>query len=385
MLKRKLEEWKERLGEKLPVTWIEKPLKYDYFSLSWEKLGLVLRYSNPRSALFAAEKVFQSLLLKKRMPSGEYPAQSHWRIFFPDSEVIEKIVGAGGNAVVLNEDQEAIADLAKSFKLKVFLKSKKVFDDLPFSSTYSSSVESFFGNIPKWADGLYWESPLFEKDCKTHLLETAKLKLELHLEEVKHIERSMPLFYVMKEGLSPNQLERFTAYIGPDTFLVGNDFGEKALPILSGLNQKAPLFLSETSSCLKNGAIIQLEGGWNNEGYLACHVEALGSALWGLQSLEESVWHWLILSYPEIDRHRDRELLMLFSRLGKHASYLQCRQQKRDAEDKFYIDTIKAEMALFEYQLSRWQKNLGVIRESKFLEEGNAFISFLRDLMKMAH
>lgn len=354
-----LKSGKQRISSYGPAVFTEIGGKKDFFSVAYDKQSLLIRYSNLQSALFAFEQIESSLKKGISYPEGEYVALVPTRALIPtvvDEALIIQAIKAGFNAVVVENEESTL--LAKKWGLKAILKAGNFLNALPFDPDYKEKLKHFIRELPTF-DSLYWESPYFALDCKSHLLEHAKLKVELLLEELAALEALSSVFYVI-----PEKYTLLEQHAGPNTHLVVSS------DIARGLNEAVPLILRDKF----NSSFISIEGAWEEGSYYACHVQAAGAALFGVATFEESGWDWLSVHRPEISKN-DRPLLDALARLVDRKQRI---KNVVPDELKMVQDVLSAEMKLFTHQLLQWQKSQDPYRKGKFIHEVECFLDVLQ-------
>ena len=311
---------------------------------------------------------------------------SPWKVLYPqkigvDESFLKQAQEWGYNAIVL----ENASALAKDYGFKVILKVN--FNDaiFPFENNYKKRMKNFIDSLEP-ADALFWHSPYFERDCRKHLLEHSKLKVELLLEELQTLESVTPLFYSIPNGLLTKHFTQLEDSTGPHSFLVfaqespyWSIRSEKSLPILEGLCEEVPLLLSETGRLLQNlkpGAFILVDRLMTEISYAACHLEAASNALAGSITFEGWSREWLKRHRPEIgdERHLFRALAG-FAEKAQVFKAIQAGAPIGLDELKMQVDSLTVEMKLFYYHLN--QKNLSI---GKFYSEVTSYLEGLKEL-----
>lgn len=311
--------------------------------------------------------------------------ENAWRVIYPDQLELDDTFFKqakewGYNALVV----ESGSTLANQYGFKVILKVN--FDEIiyPFDEGYKERIQNFIQNLDS-CDAVLWHSPYFSLDCREHLLEHSKLKIELLLEELQTLESLTPLFYSIPYGVPTKHFTQLETATGPNTFLVFSGESpylrvrlEKSIPIIEGLCEEVPLVLSETGRLLndlKPGAFIKIDRSIDVGSYAECHLEAASKAISG-QSFEESAWSWLKRHRPEIgeERHLFRALAG-FAEKTQFFKAIQTGATIPIEELKMHCDSLAAEMKLFYYHLN--QKSL---QEGKFFSEINNYLSALKEL-----
>lgn len=312
--------------------------------------------------------------------------ESSWRVIYPseialDEAFFKQAREWGYNAIVL----ENPSSLAKQYGFKVVLKVNFDLSVFPFDKDYKEEVKNFIDELGP-CDALFWHSPYFDLDCREHLLEHSKLKVELLLEELLTIESFVPLFYYVPAGILTKQFTHLEECTGPKSFLVFEQESpyfatrkEKSLPIIEGLCEEVPLLLSETGRLVQNikpGAFIRVDRPIVEESYAACHLEAAALAISGSTTFEACGRDWLKRHRPEVgdERHLFRALAG-FAEKTQFFKAIQSGAFVPLEELKMHIDGLAVEMKLFHYHIN--QKNLSL---GKFFSEVTSYLEALKDL-----
>lgn len=318
---------KKEISLLVPTVFTEMDSARDCFSITYDKKGQRIAYSNMRTALFCLEKILYSLRRGVPYPEGEYVAKNPFRIIVSntqDESLFIKAAQAGFNSVVVSTEKGA--ELARRWGLQVILKmSSSLF---PFAVDYQELLQrEIAAKIP--FDALFWKSFWLTSDCKADLLKHAKLKSEIYLEELLTLEKIAPLFYLVSEKNS-------ALLGGPRTQVIA------AAEIISSLDVEVPLFKPI------QGYTIQAEKPWEEGSYYACNMHSYGAALFGLKTVEEASWEWLSLYRPEISKKQQPLLSLLEGLVEKKRTMLLLKQE----EHKLHLDALQAEKKIASYHLS---------------------------------
>lgn len=306
-----------------------------------------------------------------------------WKVLYSDQKheetFYQQVKEWGYNAVLVDKATPFLQKLGFKTIFKVDFQ-EEIF---PFEEGYREKIHDFIKSLPQ-CDALFWNSPYFALDCRKHLLEHAKLKIELLQEELHTLESFAPLFYWIPPGVSLKNFSQLEAATGPKTFLVFSEDSpywkirqDKSLPVIEGLSEEIPLFLSETGRLLdqlRPGAFIKIDRPLHS--YAACHLEGAVKAMEGSVSFEDFGREWLKNHRPEMGE--ETHLLRALAGFAEKNQFFKAIQRGAHIpfeELKMQCELLAAEVKLFHYHLH--QKEGG-----KFCEEAKAYLNSLMELSK---
>lgn len=413
ILKERLLLLKGKISSRVPIVFSveEKGNRDDFFHVEEKKEGIFASFSHLRSSLYGAKKIAASLALQEKDFFGSFHAKFPWRVVAPEGIVLDdtffsEVMELGINAVLLNTEE---AHRARDFGLKVILRvwlPEELKRISPFDAQYREIVQNFMKALPPH-DALYWESPYFEREYTDWLLTNSKLRHELFLEELTHLEPYSPLFYALPfkaaefEARHIKELER---HLGPSTFLVysavDGDPSLSFLPQSPYFHRGIPYFwgreegdvaldregigrLLESECC---GAFLHLKGPFDFYGIQGCNLFLFTEALWQGKSSDASLARWWKLHRKEIPFSQVKELLYKLSSFLPKRDFIRAIQKKKIAvsreDQKLHSDLLLGEIKLFEkaWEVEKKKGQRGDMHQL-FVNEVDLYLSNIKKLV----
>lgn len=330
--------WKNQLSALRPVELICRSGLDRGFEVEWRGSTLFLKYSVLADGIYGCKRLFSAIQAQSSSILGIHVPQTQCRFLclnFPNISpaFLETVVELGFNGIVLKQSEGEISKQAARWGLKVFVRPSipPLWAKLsPFEPEYRIELERLVEVLKEncFFDGLYWESPYFSADCRDILLPKAKLRIELHLEELQALEQVAPVLYTIPPIPSetyPFLVRHFSILqraAGPQTSILfsandGNPFedhlppspiwsGRKSagLPYVGLDGKEEPLFIMDRAKKLLfhplDGACIMMQRPPKQGGYEEANLSLLAEVLWSKRGPEEALKEWVVLNRPHL-------------------------------------------------------------------------------------